>query len=56
MSFGRRRPVPALEGAAAEGAPVAVPEPGAAVPSALDQVLAAVPLPQIDLGRSTAAA
>jgi manganese transport protein len=39
VSFGRRRATPALE-AAAEGASVAVPEPGAHVPSALDQVLA----------------
>ncbi len=40
MSFGRRRATPALEAAAAEGAAVAVPEPGANVPSALDQLLA----------------
>jgi manganese transport protein len=40
VSFGRRTRVPALEGAAAEGASVAVPETGAAVPSALEQLLA----------------
>ena len=40
MSFGRRSRVPALEGAAAEGASVAVPEQRPAVPSALDQLLA----------------
>ena len=40
MSFGRRSRVPALEGAAAEGAAVAVPEQRPAVPSALDQLLA----------------
>jgi manganese transport protein len=39
MSFGRRTRVPALEGAAAEGASVAVPE-AATVPSALEQLLA----------------
>src|SRR5207248_1356053 len=39
VSFGRRRTVPALEGAA-EGASVAVPEAGAGIPSALDQLLA----------------
>jgi manganese transport protein len=38
MSFGRRSRVPALEGAAAEGAAVPVPEPSS--PSALDQLLA----------------
>ncbi len=40
MSFGRRSRVPALEGAAAEGASVAVPEQLPVVPSALDQLLA----------------
>ncbi len=40
MSFGRRRTAPAVEGAAAEGASVAVPEPGENVPSALEQLLA----------------
>ncbi len=40
MSFFKRTAVPALEGAAAEGASVAVPEPGSAVPSTLDQLLA----------------
>ncbi len=39
MSFGRRSRVPALEGAAAEGAAVAVPDPGGG-PSALEQLLA----------------
>lgn len=39
MSFGRRRRLPALEGAA-EGAAVAVPDAAAAGPSALDQLLA----------------
>jgi manganese transport protein len=38
VSFGRRRPIPALEGATAEGASVALPDAGAA--SALDQLLA----------------
>jgi manganese transport protein len=36
----RRRAVPALEGAAAEGASVALPDAAAAIPSALDQLLA----------------
>ena len=40
MSLFKRTPVPALEGAAAEGASVAVPDPGSAVPSTLDQLLA----------------
>jgi manganese transport protein len=40
MSFGRRSRVPALEGAAAEAASVALPEQRPAVPSALDQLLA----------------
>ncbi len=40
MSFRRRRPVPALEGASADGAAVALPEAGAAFPSALEQLLA----------------
>ncbi len=40
MSFGRRRPAPAVEAAAAEGASVAVPEPGENLPSALEQLLA----------------
>lgn len=40
MSFRRRTPVPALEGATAEGGGVALGEPGAAIPSALEQVLA----------------
>ena len=40
MSFRRRSPVPALEGATAEGAGVALPEAGAALPSALEQLLA----------------
>jgi manganese transport protein len=40
VSFGRRRPIPALEGAAAEGAAVALPDAGAGIPSALDQLLA----------------
>ncbi len=41
MSFSRRRPVPALEGAAAEGTvSPALPEPGAGAPSALEQLLA----------------
>jgi manganese transport protein len=39
VSFRRRNPVPALEGAAAEGASVALPESGAAIPSTLDQLL-----------------
>src|ERR1700736_1667223 len=36
----QRAPVPALEGAAAEGASVALPDPGVAIPSALEQLLA----------------
>ncbi|MBV8943310.1 MAG: Nramp family divalent metal transporter [Solirubrobacterales bacterium] len=40
MSFGRRSRIPALEGATAEGASVVVPEPGAVVPSALEELLA----------------
>lgn len=39
MSAIRRRPIPALEGAGADGASVALPEPGAGVPSALDHLL-----------------
>jgi manganese transport protein len=40
MSFRRRNPVPALEGATAEGAGVALPDAGPAIPSALEQLLA----------------
>ena len=40
MSLWRRTPVPALEATAAEGASVALPEPGVGVPSALEQLLA----------------
>jgi manganese transport protein len=40
VSFGRRRAAPAVEAAAAEGASVAVPEPGEHLPSALEQLLA----------------
>src|ERR1700736_1540188 len=36
----QRAPVPALEAAAAEGASVALPDPGVAIPSALEQLLA----------------
>ena len=39
MSVVRRTPVPALE-AASDGAPVALPDPGVGVPSALEQLLA----------------
>jgi manganese transport protein len=35
----RRRPIPALEGAATEGAAVGLPDPGAGIPSALDRLL-----------------
>ncbi|MHB1834456.1 MAG: Nramp family divalent metal transporter, partial [Solirubrobacteraceae bacterium] len=40
MSRWRPAPVPALDAAGADGASVSLPEPGAAVPSALDHVLA----------------
>jgi manganese transport protein len=40
MTLRRRVPVPALEGAAVEGASVALPEPGVGIPSALEQLLA----------------
>ena len=40
MTLRRRTPVAALEGAAAEGASVALPDPGAGIPSALEQLLA----------------
>ncbi len=40
MTLRRRTPVPVLEGAAAKGASVALPEPGVGIPSALEQLLA----------------
>jgi manganese transport protein len=40
MSWWGREPVPALEGAAVEGASVALPDPGAGGPSALERLLA----------------
>jgi manganese transport protein len=40
VTLRRRTPVAALEGAAAEGASVALPDPGAGIPSALEQLLA----------------
>ncbi|MCW3057845.1 MAG: divalent metal cation transporter [Solirubrobacterales bacterium] len=40
MTLRRRTPVAALEGAAAEGASVALPDPGVGIPSALEQLLA----------------
>jgi manganese transport protein len=40
VTLRRRTPVAALEGAAAEGASVALPDPGVGIPSALEQLLA----------------